>query len=93
MGCRHELGQVIEDKGAGAATAYCRLCGIRLYVRYGPLEAEDMGRLDLEEAVYQGLRFGPKDGPLARSVVRDAIKLKPTAQLEDIHRRMKEAGR
>ena len=49
-----------------------------------------MTKEELEEEVFKRLRFGKEsDKPL----VRDALKQKTTTELEDILKRMKEAGR
>ena len=49
-----------------------------------------MTREELEEEVFRRLRIGkPPDIP----IIRKALTLKPTADLEDILRRMKEEGR
>lgn len=51
---------------------------------------DDMPRDELEEEVFKRLRIGR---PSDIAIIRDAIKLKPTNELEDILKRMKEAGR
>lgn len=49
-----------------------------------------MDREQLEEEVFRRLRIGkPPDEPL----IRDALKMKPTEELEDILDRMKKEGR
>ena len=88
--CEHELGQCIQDKGGGYAEYYCRLCGAQLYVWYGPLSAEGLARGELEHEVFLRLRMGrPTDTP----IVKTALSMKTISELEDILRRMKEAGR
>ena len=49
-----------------------------------------MDRKQLEEEVYKRLSITkPSDEP----IIRDALKMKPTADLEDILDRMKKEGR
>jgi len=49
-----------------------------------------MERLELEEAVFNRLQINT---PLHAEMLRKAISLKPTEELEDILKRMKEVGR
>ncbi len=70
--------------------ADCGKCPIRK--EFGRQENDRIAEntKDLEEEVFKRLRIG-KESDIA--IIRDAIKLKPTGDLEDILHRMKEAGR
>lgn len=88
--CKHILGSCINDSGNGQAVFNCLLCGVKLYAWYGPVSADGLDRDKLENEIFKRLHIGqPSDIP----VVRKSLQMKTTPQLEDLLKRMKEAGR